>query len=232
MALDAWRSAFALWLPVLLVGLMSGLMSGPATAHRLQVFAAAVGDVIEGSAYFAGGAPAAGVRVQIESADGRVLAEIHPAADGSFSYRAKGPVDHRVVVLSADGHRAQWLVEALELAPAFGEAVDLNPPKADASAESGIAAVAATDPAVKGSSVDPAPGLGSAVPQTATVDPALIAALERAVARQVRPLREELAAASARAGFRDLLGGIGYIFGLAGLALWWRSRGSGPGRSG
>lgn len=228
LALGAGRSALPVWLAVLILALVSGLMPKPAAAHRLQVFAAAAGDVIEGSAYFAGGAPAVGVRVRIESADGRVLAEIAPAADGSFSYHAKAPVDHRVVVRSADGHRAQWLVGALELAPAFGEAGDMNLSAAGASGESGIASVTATDLAVKGPAADSAPELGPAMHETAKLDSALIAALERAVARQVRPLREELAASDARAGLRDVLGGIGYIVGLAGLALWWRCRGSGP----
>ncbi|MFP4077364.1 MAG: hypothetical protein ACLFTD_12930, partial [Halochromatium sp.] len=48
--------------------------------------------------------------------------------------------------------------------------------------------------------------------------------VEQAVARQLRPLREALAEAQARVAFRDLLGGLGYIAGLAGLGLWWTRR--------
>nr|WP_246221802.1 carboxypeptidase-like regulatory domain-containing protein [Marichromatium bheemlicum] len=59
---------------------------------------------------------------------------------------------------------------------------------------------------------------------TPVVDPALLAAIEQAVARQLLPLREELAAEQARVRLRDLLGGLGYILGLTGLALWWRVR--------
>jgi nickel transport protein len=62
------------------------------------------------------------------------------------------------------------------------------------------------------------------------LDPALEAAIERAVARQVRPLREEVAAARDAARLQDILGGIGYLFGLTGLALWWRGRRVGTGR--
>lgn len=56
-------------------------------------------------------------------------------------------------------------------------------------------------------------------------DADLEAMVERVVARQLRPLREELTAQGERVGLRDVLGGIGYILGLAGLALWWRGRG-------
>jgi nickel transport protein len=48
--------------------------------------------------------------------------------------------------------------------------------------------------------------------------------VEQAVARQIRPLREELAGAQGQASLRDVLGGVGYILGLAGLLAWWRSR--------
>ena len=54
------------------------------------------------------------------------------------------------------------------------------------------------------------------------------ASLEQAVARAVRPLREELAADAERARLRDLLGGIGYILGIAGLWAWWRARRTSP----
>jgi hypothetical protein len=40
----------------------------------------------------------------------------------------------------------------------------------------------------------------------------------------VRPLREELAEARARARVQDVIGGIGYIVGVAGLGLWWAAR--------
>ncbi|WP_035690648.1 hypothetical protein [Azospirillum halopraeferens] len=48
--------------------------------------------------------------------------------------------------------------------------------------------------------------------------PDLAALIEASVARQVRPLREQLDAYEAAVGMRDVAGGLGYIIGLAGLA--------------
>lgn len=48
--------------------------------------------------------------------------------------------------------------------------------------------------------------------------------IETAVARQIKPLREELAAYKEQAKFRDLLGGLGYLLGLAGLGAWLSQR--------
>lgn len=220
--------------PFLLVLLLIWAWSAtPVLAHRLQVFAVANGALIEGSAYFAGGAPASGVDVRVEDASGRVLAELTPAADGRFSYRAAAPADHVVVVRSADGHRAEWTVRAAEFAPAFSVAPSDEPPTA---LSFGMDAAYPAPP--DGAQPTPLPqapretipsreNVNTAALGQPNIDPALTAALELAVARQLRPLREELAAARATASMRDVLGGIGYILGLAGIALWWRARGSG-----
>ncbi len=47
---------------------------------------------------------------------------------------------------------------------------------------------------------------------------------ERAIARQIAPLRRQLVSLEERIKFQDMLGGIGYIIGLAGLAAWYHSR--------
>ena len=49
-------------------------------------------------------------------------------------------------------------------------------------------------------------------------------AVEAAVARQIRPLREQLDAYEERVRLHDLMGGIGTIFGLFGVFAWVRSR--------
>jgi nickel transport protein len=56
------------------------------------------------------------------------------------------------------------------------------------------------------------------VTQTATDDGRLTALIEQAVARQIRPLREQLDAYQESARLRDALGGLGFIIGLGGLA--------------
>ncbi|MBK1693915.1 hypothetical protein CKO09_04065 [Chromatium weissei] len=173
------------------------LNSAPTLAHRLQVFASAEGANISGSAYFAGGAKASGVRIEIQNAVGQLLAELITAADGSFNYSTQSPIDHLIIADSGDGHRAQWRITAAELG---------------------------------GNSL---PNASTASPSVSTapanaVDSATLAAIELAVARQVRPLREELQAAENHANFRDILGGIGYIVGVTGILLWWRQRHNSP----
>jgi nickel transport protein len=69
---------------------------------------------------------------------------------------------------------------------------------------------------------------------TATVlpddlDARIAQAVDAAVARQIRPLLEAYDAADGRVRFNDLIGGLGWIAGLAGLWAWFRSRRSGHG---
>jgi nickel transport protein len=196
-----------------LIALSMLLMAAmPVLAHKLNVFAAADGARIVGSAYFAGGAKATGARIIITNAAGAVLAELDPAADGSFSYQASAPVAHRIIAESIDGHRAEWRITADELAGAFRSgAQDTSEPAAGGE---GVRSKAETD-----STADQPP------PTTpVALAPGLDAAIERAVARQIRPLREELLATRDALRLRDILGGVGYIFGLVGLALWWHGR--------
>ncbi len=44
--------------------------------------------------------------------------------------------------------------------------------------------------------------------------------LERLMASQLRPLKEQINRLEDQLRIQDLLGGVGYIFGLAGLGLW------------
>jgi nickel transport protein len=199
--------------PLLLVAL--ALATLPAAAHKLQVFAFADGARIEGSAYFAGGAKAQGATIKVEDAEGHVLAELTPAPDGGFSYLAQSQVDHLIVADSGDGHRAEWRVTAPELAAGFPGA-----PKPVERSSTAASTNRSTEPPIHS---DPLP-LSFSQSAGAPSAPADLATIERAVARQVLPLREELRAAQDQVRLHDIMGGIGYILGLVGIALWWRAR--------
>jgi nickel transport protein len=49
-------------------------------------------------------------------------------------------------------------------------------------------------------------------------------AIDRALARQLPPIRRAIEESKDRQRFSDIVGGIGYIIGLMGLALYFRSR--------
>jgi nickel transport protein len=158
--------------------------------------------MILGQAYFVGGAKANGATIIISDAEGRELARLKPYQEGNFSHRVARRMDYRVVADSGDGHQASWTLRADEFSPGLPGAVAAQAPASEQAAQGNPDAARARD---NGQSV-----LGER--------------LERAVARQIRPLREALQTHEERIRLRDILGGIGYIIGLAGLALWWSGR--------
>ncbi|MBC7952469.1 MAG: hypothetical protein H7Z12_11710 [Rhodospirillaceae bacterium] len=140
------------------------LWAGPASAHKLKLFVTQEGGDMVGTAYFAGGGPAA----QIEGVvvvDGSETARFRTDAAGNF--RVTAPAHAVISVDGGDGHAASTKAAVIE------------PPTND---------------------------------------------VEAAVARQIRPLRLQIDAMEERARFSDIMGGIGTIFGLFGIAAWIASR--------
>ncbi|WP_028109256.1 hypothetical protein [Ferrimonas futtsuensis] len=70
----------------------------------------------------------------------------------------------------------------------------------------------------------PSPQPGQADEPQALDQQQLLSMIEQAVARQVGPLRQQLQQAEDRARLSDVVGGLGMIFGIAGVAMWWRGR--------
>jgi nickel transport protein len=177
------------------------LMAAPAQAHKLKVFAAAVGPRIEGRAYFVGGGAAVGVRIRVEDPGGREIAAITADGEGRFQFTATARVDHVIVADAGDGHRSRLTLPAGDL-----------PASLPAPAEEIAAAAAEPEPE-------------TAPPPRLAVAPAQLQDLVgEAVARQILPLRRQLDAHQDQVRLRDIVGGIGYIVGLAGLALWLAAR--------
>lgn len=58
----------------------------------------------------------------------------------------------------------------------------------------------------------------------ADLDARIATAVDAAVARQITPLLEAYDAADGKVRFNDLIGGIGWIVGMAGLWAWFRSK--------
>jgi nickel transport protein len=195
----------------MLAPLLLLLAAAPAEAHALKVFAAATGARIEGRVYFAGGHAARGATVQAETTGGRRLASATADADGRFIIDVRERTDHVIIAGSGDGHVARFTVAAATLPVSVPESL---PPPAPVAAPATAAAP----------SIPP-----SAAP--AGWPAGLEDIVARSVATQIAPLREQIDAYEDRLRFRDVLGGLSYILGLAGLAAWlWARRRSEAGR--
>ncbi|MEH6625542.1 MAG: hypothetical protein V7739_03790 [Motiliproteus sp.] len=182
------------------------LVSPQASAHLLKLFVYAEGNLLQGSCYFAGGSAAKGVNIRILAATGDEIAKLQSDDQGEFSYQASTTRDYRLIADSGDGHRAEWTVKADEMTPPSDLQADLG----------NGTIVSTTSPPINPSQASSINNNELAILVERSVT--------RAVAKQVGPLRQELQRNADKARLADIVGGIGFMFGLAGILLWWRSR--------
>lgn len=198
---------------VFLCVLASALLldTSPAAAHSLHVFAEGDGATIRGKAHYHGGSPAKDARVRAFSPDGRNRGETRTDAQGAFSLPVTVRCDYRLLVVTDDGHGAEFRVPAEELS------ADLPPlaPDADAAKHGHSEGTSPAPPTLEPPPVLPN-GDGRVTDELA------------AVRGQISALRQQLAEYEQRIRLRDVIGGIGYIFGLAGVAFYIAARRAGP----
>ena len=187
--------------PLLIALAVALLISAPlpARAHAVRIFAAPAGNTLQGSAYYPGGNGLADAPVQVYGPENTLLAQTATDAEGRFTVPASGAGPFRLVVETPDGHRAEYVVQGAAEGPA--------------SPTSRTAPTGKQDGVSSSESLDHPPGSDLLAQQ-----------LEEAVARQLRPLREQLDRHEHRLRLRDILGGIGYILGLAGLYYFGAAR--------
>lgn len=221
-----WCNAF-----IQLLVLLCLLVSGTASAHLLKVFAWMEGNQIVGNAYFAGGIAAGGANILVFNNAKQQLITASPNADGSFRVTVPYSAGYDIEANTGDGHVAHWQIPASEVTET--PAADANQQPAGGAAPVNASAPAAsstTNATSNNAAATPAPQFNILANNTANdatlnVDADKLAELiQTAVAKEVGPLRMELQQADARAKLSDIIGGLGFIFGIAGIALWWRSR--------
>jgi len=177
------------------------LMSAPAFAHNIVGGVYAIGSEIEGEVGFSDGEMGqAGVPVVITDANGNKLGEVKVEEEGLFSFQATRRIDHHFTIDLGSGHVLNTVLPADELP-------DTLPGGDDSGSASAAAVESSTTVSLNGADAA-----------------ALQQMIERSVSKQIKPLRKELQAYKEKAGLQDILGGIGYIFGLCGIGIWLRQR--------
>jgi len=207
-----------LWLPFcrcrpLLVLIAFWLILSPASAfaHKIHVFAYGQGTTIHGRAYFSEDSPARNIAVAALDPAGREIGRTTTDDDGQFILEARFRCDHLLQVSTSDGHGGAYTVSASELSQ------DLPP---------------------RDGSADSPPPIAFPEPDSATNEGHAHASPPEAgqqndLFKQIVALREQLDSHEKRIRLQDVLGGVGYILGVAGIALYFlaaRKRPPGPSR--
>jgi nickel transport protein len=188
-------------------------LAGRAAAHKVTVFAWVEGDTVYTQSKFAGGRKAKNAAVEVYDQAGKKLLEGKTDEQGEFSFTAPGKMQMKIVLVAGVGHRGEWVIRESEFAD-MAEAAPQKEPEPLAPLVSKTA-----DPPASGSSQDSMAGCVTREEVRQMLDAALDKKL-RPISMAVHKLNDP----DHTPGASDIAGGIGYIFGLVGVAAYVHSR--------
>ncbi|PLX48994.1 MAG: hypothetical protein C0613_08920 [Desulfobulbaceae bacterium] len=171
----------------------------PVQAHKVHIFAYADGEQIRTESRFSGDRPARNCEVTVQApADQEIMVAGSTDAQGLFAFaKPKQGGDLDIIVSCGDGHRGSWRLEAADYLDDRPEAHEHLHQES-------------RQPASPSAAIDEARLRGIVADE---------------VEKKLAPLRRDLARLAERKTTpQDIVGGIGYFLGLAGLAAYFRYR--------
>jgi nickel transport protein len=188
----------------------------PAIAHRVTIFAWVEGDTVHTQSKFSQGRAAKGCTVVVYDSEGKQLLEGKTDENGEFSFKVPKRTELKVALKASAGHLAERIIPVEEI---VGVAYAAESSVPEVGVETHIQEVVPlTGPKVeKESPVPETVGLSREEVQRLIDE-----SLDRKLAPIINMLTESL---DDEPKISDVIAGIGYIFGLVGVALYFRSRG-------
>ena len=177
-------------------------ISIPCFAHKVRIFAWAEGNTIHTESKFSGGRPAQNANITVlNSSTGDELLQGTTNQQGLFQFPAPDSSIHEIniVINSGDGHKNNWLYQ-----------LDQSTDIASEPAHSHDHPVTTT--------TDTSPAINLTKEQFTEI-------INESLEKKLAPIRRQLAEESDQnPDLKDILGGIGYILGLAGIAAYMKSK--------
>ncbi len=186
----------------------------PAYAHKVMVFAWVDGDTVFTQSKFSGGKKVKGGNIAVYNTHEKILLEGKTDGKGEFAFKVPEKTTLKIVLQAGMGHRAEWTVPAEEIE-------DTLVRKTDGSAtQQTVLKIAETksteNQPEKTTQTTPSPGLSSD-----QIEQAVEKALDKKLKPVITILRESLGSGPT---ISEILGGIGYIFGLMGVGAYFHYR--------
>ena len=202
-----WQTGF--WLGLAGIWLLMPCID--AGAHNVTVFAWVDGNTVFVESKFSGGRRAKNAPVEVYDSSGNLLITDVTDQQGGYSFTVPSKNGLRIVVLAGMGHKGEWIIPAADLAESAS--TDAKPPLAAGGSQP--AGELALNPSAAADS--PPASTEPAGPTAVDIEKAVEKALDKKLAPVMKILAE-----SRKTGpdLRDILGGLGYIVGLVGLAAY------------
>ncbi|MBF0550663.1 MAG: hypothetical protein HQK60_09015 [Deltaproteobacteria bacterium] len=195
-------------------------LASPGLAHKVFVYAWVEGDTVRVESYFGANKKVMNSPVEVFDPSGRKLLDGRTNDQGEFSFKIPGRTDLRIVVEAGMGHRAEYTLKEADL-PA-------GPTESRGTDSTQVRQESATSSPDKMARLEPAPAdtLPAAASTANLTADQVRTIVEKALDARLHPIIRTLAQMNKEQGPRlsNIIGGIGYIFGLMGLAMYFRSK--------
>ena len=184
-----------------------------ASAHNVTVFAWVDGDTIHTQSKFSGGKRVKNSSILVYDFKDVLLLEGKTDDNGMFSFKIPKKTPLKIVLKASMGHSAVWKLRAEELGASESKTVvqptGIKTPPVTDSGSAGI-----------GKNVDVFEPTRISL-ERREIEEIINASLDK----KLQPITEMLAdAMNQEPGFTEIMGGIGYILGLVGIALYFANR--------
>lgn len=170
-------------------------LSNSAYAHKVSTYAYREGDKVSGECYFVDGSPCRNSKVEVYDLRGQKITETITDEKGRYSFTTKEKGELRIVIPAGEGHRAEYKLEGI------AEKIEKKVAKETASAK--------TDNK-------------STQPQATVNRDEIKRIIDEVMDVKLQGLRAEimdLRKQMDKVSLRDIIGGIGYIFGIWGVIM-------------
>ncbi len=181
--------------------ILSFLGSETALAHKVNVFAWVEGDTVYVESKFSGGKRVRGGEVIVSDLQGNQFLDGKTNEKGEFSFKVPKKTTLKIVLVASMGHRGEWMIPVEEI-----EAVSVIEARESAQRET-----------VKNESKS----IMQLIPTPVPCSDEIQLIVEKVLDKKLKPIMKLLAESREQGPtIHDIFGGIGYIFGLVGLATY------------
>ena len=192
------------------------LFCSVALAHSVTVFAWVEGDTVRVESKFSGGRRPVAAPVEVYDTRGNLLLKGVTDEKGEFSFKVPKKTEMKVVLLAGMGHKGEWIIP-------FSDLEDGSIGTLSQETGTGSQPPATTNPDQAQSAASAVSG--NPVPAGYVTAAEIRNAVEEALDTKLKPVMK-LLVESRQSGpsVTDILGGIGYIFGLIGVAAYFSAK--------
>ena len=173
------------------------ITDSPVLAHKVNIFAYVEGNMVYTESYFSDGTKVEGGVVEVYDSLGNKLLEGKTNKDGQFNFKPPKKDDLKIVLLASLGHKNSFTISADEL-PEIIREEKLQKPE------------------LKESEIKELTNVN--LEQIKNI-------IDSSLDKKLKPIMRELAKSQQKkVSFTEVIGGIGYIFGVMGIILYSASK--------